>query len=222
MQMSTHWDGFLHLVLPWVPGCPPALAARAVHAAAAELCAKALVQRQDLAAVDVLAGQAEYDLNPPAGTVVAMVLGVRLDGSPLAAASEETLERMCPSWQGLTAERATHYLLGSASRLVLVPVPDRDTAQALVVRAALSPLPPGRDGDGAADIAQALLDQWADAVAAGARSRLLLMPGKEWSSAELGAVDDRRFRLGLQRARNALAKGRTRVSLSARPRTFGG
>lgn len=214
--MSREWDEFLPLVLPDLPGCPKALALAAVKRATVELCRSAYVWIQDLGPMDVISGQAEYDCPLPSGSVPVIMLSLTLNGLPLRAATAEELDENHPGWTALMGSRPTRYLVPALGRLRLAPIPSQDLNAALVPRMALAP---AQDAAGVEDL---IFEQWAAAVAHGAKAELLMLRGKAWTEPTLAEHHARQFRLHVQRARGKSSSGWTGATLTARPRTFGG
>lgn len=202
-------------VLPSVAGCPSALALAALRKTADEFCTRTLSWRAELPAVDMLAEFPFYRLDVPAGGRLVMVLEAFVQGRRLAPASEESLDDEHPGWAMLAPGTPTRFVLPRPGELRLVPAPAFYVSKGLLVRAALAPAP------GAAEAEDFLLLDHGQAMIHGALSRLLAMNARPWSDQGLAAHHGRQFRAAMADARAGGLKGRTRLSLTVRPRAFG-
>lgn len=65
-----------------------------------------------------------------------------------------------------------------------------------------------------------LYDDWVEAIVAGAKARLFVMPNKDWTNLDLVRPNEILARRGMTRANKKRAKSRTGKSLSVKPRSF--
>lgn len=211
----TPFSSLLPDILPSVAGCPSALALWALRRAADEFCTRTLAWRAELPAMDVVAEYPFHRLEAPAGGRLVMVLEAFFQGRRLTPASEELLDEEHPGWAMLSPGTPTRFVLPKAGELRLVPAPGFFAGGGLLVRVALAP------SAQAVETEDFLLVDHGQALVHGALSRLLALSAKPWSDQAMAAHHGRQFRAALADARAGCLKGRTRRSLSARPRAFG-
>jgi hypothetical protein len=65
-----------------------------------------------------------------------------------------------------------------------------------------------------------LMDRYAEAIAAGAKARLMLMPGVQWSNPSLAGYYDGVFSSGITSARDEMSTDGAVGSIFVRPRRF--
>lgn len=195
------WSDFLPGVLQYASGCPDPVAEDQVRKAARRLCEKAAVWVGDLAAVNVWAGVAEYDLVAAEdGAWVVRPTHLACKGGPLRLEIEARMDAECPGWRGATGT-ACRYLLPRPGVARLYPVPIADAALALTGRAQLKP------SATAEECPDALLEAWEEVICDGALEKLLAMPRREWSDPAGAMLKARDFRRGLGQALVKTIKG---------------
>jgi len=202
-------------ILPSVAGCPSALALTALRRAADEFCTRTLVWRAELPAMDLVREFPFHRLETSPGSRLVMVLEAFIQGRRLAPASEEQLDEEHPGWALLAPGTPVRFTLPRPHELRLVPAPGFFLTGGLLVRVALAP------AAGAVETEDFLLLDHGQALVHGTLTRLMAMPGRAWSDQTLAAYHGRQFRAAVADARAGTLKGRTRLSLTAKPRAFG-
>lgn len=210
--MRIDWEAFFPLVKQHCEQVPDPVLLSAVRAAAAEFCRETLAYRVDLDPLMVVAGTAEYELDPPdMETRIITPLFVSLDGNELVETCEDEMPR---GWRTGNSGRPRSYLVMNAQALWLYPAPSEDSATGLFVRAAVKPT---TGSTGAEDF---LLEDHGETIAHGAVARILEIPQKAWSDAQLSVYHAGKFRDGLAVTKLRSRKGNTTADLRVTPRAF--
>ena len=95
--------------------------------------------------------------------------------------TKDWLDDNVEDWQNLRREAIQYYRVISPGKIVIVPTPSVTIIQGMAVELILKPT---FDAETLPDI---IYDDYADGIAIGAKSRLMLMPNKKWSNLKLGA-----------------------------------
>lgn len=171
-------------VLPYLsadPSQPVTMAA--LRRAAYDLCNDAWLWRTDAQPVGVTAGQASYVLTPTEG-MIAHVFEARFDGKRLDPIMRSNLDEEVPGW--LTSQGTPHrFYSRHIGDITLVKTPI--SAGTLTATVAVVP------GFGESEVPDWLVHSHHYTIADGAIAHLLLMVGKPWSDANLGAFYRTKF-----------------------------
>ncbi len=190
-------------VLPDVLGCPLPLVTRAIVDAASEFCrtsrAAWLRQTHSVAAADVVDGVATLTYAVPAGQAIYAPVVVEIDGCPKTLVSDA-----CPL---NTGSRSIFYSIFSPNVTFSGLAAQAQTVKGTFAVVPASPSPTIPD----------TCRTWLEAIASGARWRLMAMPQAQWFSGEAATYNEQLFRSGINRARIAANKGFSDVSLRVGP-----
>jgi hypothetical protein len=203
--MPTALSSFLPLVAPKAPGAPDPAIERAVRQAAIEFCSRTLALQRTLATIQTVADQQDYTASY-SGEVVHRLLSVRLEGDPLELLK---LEQLDPEALPVEGETPTGALLIAPTTLRLHPTPtlaDED----IVVRAAMRP------SQAATTIDDGLYERYAECLADGALSRLLLDQKSAYYDPNGAGAARARFDDSVGQAKAAVFFGHARTSARAR------
>jgi hypothetical protein len=171
--MATAFTYFYDDLMPLVPGCPMAMANKALLRAAQEWCEKTLCWRAWLDDVTTLTDENTYDFNVVAGQEVVQLLRATLDGQDILVMTPDSIPA---NWRTSTAwSDRTGIFTQDASSFVLVPTPAAD----LIVQTEVA-LRPTNTATGVED---AIFAAYANEIATGAAARLHAMPGKPYTYA---------------------------------------
>ena len=200
--MATLYETLLPEIIPMVPGCPDTLIENHIRSATIELCEKAPVLQAELDPVTTVAGVFEYDLEPPAGTVVHKIMWVVHDGKDLEPISTNLLEQRKPGWRDSNNRGTPEYFVKASQSLFwLVPVPNQTLASSSIVRVQLKPTQISTAAD------DEVMSDYRDTIVNGALFRLLRLPSKDWTDLAGAQVYGSLFAQGIneadRRARNA-------------------
>lgn len=226
--MATLYEDLLPEVIPMVPGCPDTLIEHHLRAAAIELCERAPVLQAELDPVTTIAGQYEYDLEPPTDTVVHKIMWVVHDGNEVEPISNSLLEQRMPGWREKDSRGVPeYYLKASQSTMWLVPVPLVNKPSSTIIRVQLKPTHASVSAD------DELISDYRDTIVNGALFRLLRLPSKQWTDMSAARTYGVLYNEGILaadvRARNADARivrkvsyGGIHSSVSSRRTKYGG
>lgn len=202
--MATALALFTPYVAPWVPGCPEPLIDDAVRMAAIEFCKRTHILRERIA-FNTVATQ-DYVTLTPAGGDVARVYRVMIDDTILEPTRRADFDEDGDPGQPL------EYYVEPPNTLRLYPVPD--AVYAVVAHVSVNP---DRDATTLDDV---LYSNWRDVIAAGARSKLMLMGGQPWFKPDAAELDNAIFQTAIDRAAHKRATGNVGAPLRTRLHTF--
>lgn len=195
---TTQYSDLLPEVLTKLPADPSdPVTENAIKRAVIEFCAKSWVWRYLPDPLDLIAGEAVYDLEPPQGAVVANVLKVMVDGEPLENRSIEWLDENVKNWRKDTGFPRFFTAVDTA-QVILAVVPSVNIASGISMTLAVNP------DDRSSDFPSWIATKYLDEIVAGAVSRLMLIPKKDWSDANLGADYRKQFHTGISTARESV------------------
>lgn len=188
-------------VIPEVIGCPIFVAVESVRDAAIEFCNRSRYWRVTLASINIVAGQATYTLIPPTDSSISEILSVRHNTFVVNPTSEFSLDGQYPSWRLLTSSQAEEYFSNERNIIRLTPIPSVSGTANLDVRVVLKP------SRTSTTIPDQLYDHYLEEVAAGAKARLMVMPGVDWSNPDLALYYRTVFESGIKNARGVAVTG---------------
>ena len=205
----ARWTDLLDDVMPHVPGASIEIATHAIKRATIEFCTDSLVMRATSDPLTIEAGQGVVDLDSPvSATVCVKALSAKLagDADPLDPKTPEWLDEWNPDWR---TELGTprYFTQDNPEQLVVALAPESELRDALVVQMAIAPKlnAPGVEGW--------ILQRFAEAIASGALGRLMAIPKKPWSNAQLASVHLAAFNASIGAAAAMAAKGFGRAPL---------
>jgi hypothetical protein len=207
-------DEFLPYVVPDCPGISDAGAMEAIISAAIEFCEKSLVLQADHDAISVKTGVVDYDLAPPTDHLICKVLKVWFRHYLLPPNAPDDVDYATVYNDFLSTSGGTPrvYFQKDARTLSVWPIPQADEASVITLRVALKPK------RGATSVSDVLYEDWADVIAAGAKSTLQMTPGKPYGNPIAAQYNRNVFTAGVNRAMTRANKGNTRANLSVRMR----
>jgi len=211
--MSTPYTSIFDYVLPDVPGCPQALATRAIRDACIEFCERTNVWTIDHPAINAVANQASYPFAPGvAGAVAHKAMRVWYNKQEIDPATPDQLNgEYAGDWRTKSGipKLYTQY---NARNLILVPYPTADLASGITLIVSLKP------SRSSTDIDTTIFEEYVDKIAHGVKATLMLSPKKPYSNPELGAAEKGMFDNAIaevaDRVNRAFTRARRRVSPS--------
>jgi hypothetical protein len=215
--MSTAWESYLADVLPDVPGVPEAAAILAIRNTAIDFCIKTRIWRETLAAVNVVAAQANYVCAPatPNTSIVTVLYGWLSDQPLNGPMSDDDLDMRGFQWRTQTSDTPDSFTLPDPGTMRLIGIPTANIAAALVARVALKPT------QTATDASDFLFNDWHEEIGHGAKARLMAIPNKEWSNPNAVLYHVNQYKSALTRGRTKALKGNSDMSLMANPVRLG-
>lgn len=207
----TSYDDFLPYVLQDVPGCPEIAAVHAIRNTVIDFCEKSLVLQADLDPVSLVAGTADYDLEPPAGTLVTQIIKLYYRNQELAPAARDEIERAAyfnPA--AINAdERADPRTWSQKDQRTfsVFPIPKNAEKDAITIRVSLKPTRSSSSCD------SVLFEDYAEYIGAGAKARLMLTPNKAYTNPNLVVTQNQLYMQGVNMARQRASRNHTRANL---------
>lgn len=210
-------EDFFPDVLTEVPGCGPDLAKQALRNTIIEFCEKTMIHQVTLDPVTLLKGVSEYDLEAPDGYRVHRIMRVWLRGNELAPIAPDMVPRpeaYADFIGGYTASESlpSGYMQRDSGTVTFLPIPDQRYPNAVTMRVAIAPL---RLFERVEDF---LFEQWGETIASGAKSRLMINPGKPFTNIEGAAVHQTRYIAGRNDALQRAVRGNVRSDLRVKLR----
>jgi hypothetical protein len=209
--MANFYSTLLDDILPSLPSCENAMALFALKRAAQEFMKKTQCDQRVIApSIAVTAGNAAYAVPVPANTELVTVTKLALDGTELRPVPRDWLTEEMETLAGTPS----HFVVGLDGTVTLWKKPT--AGGTLTGKIAVAPLPT------ATDILDPIANAFSEDIAAGALSRLMLMPNKPWTQVELSVAHRSRFDNAIDRAKYEVAKGRSRSAMQSDLWTIGG
>jgi hypothetical protein len=210
------WSDFFESVIPYVLGCPSITAEVAIKNAVIEFCEKTLILQRDHDPVTVTANIVDYDLEPPTGYLVTKIMKAWYENIPLVPAAPDEIGSVSAYNQlanNADGPGQPRWIFQKDERTFsLLPVPQETSANAVTMRVALKP---SRSSTGVEDV---VWEDYMETIGAGARSKLLMIPGTIYFNPNMGGINRLQFDQGINVARQRANRGHTRSNLSVRLR----
>lgn len=176
-------------VMPFATGASEMLVEQYLISAAIDFCSHSLIVQADLDPLTLIPGIVEYDLDQPPQQKIHMLMRayhgnreIEIVTADMAAGNPAHYGNWF--YAGATVPTGTpNQLFQKNEKTVMVNRAPSDLEPIILTLAAA--LKPSRKATQLADI---LFDDYADALALGAASRLLMLPGQAFSSPQLAAV----------------------------------
>lgn len=207
-------DALLTNIMVELPGCSEPLARQVLVRVASEFCARTLLWSEVLEPVGLVEGERDCEIDVPADAYMVSVQSVWCDQQLLTPATPAELQLRMPNWRDATGT-PTHYNRSPSREVLSVyPRPSKN-GEMLQVAAAFSLLPKARS------VPDLFLDaEYFDALCAGAKARLMAMPGQNWSAPQLAQFYMTQFENGVSAALAEVAHGGVAGPLIVQPRRF--
>jgi hypothetical protein len=172
---TTKYTDLLDEVMPELPGAQTALVTNQIRNAVIAFCGGSDIWRAWLDPIDVVAAQNTYDVTVDAGTDLVRLLSLKFDGFLLTPRSEDALDAWRPRWR-TEERRPEHYMQQDQDTVTLACVPPCSLAGGLLLSVSMQP---DRNSKG---FPGWIYSQYWEGITAGAKARMMLMPGKPWSN----------------------------------------
>lgn len=211
------FDDMVDDISPYVPGCPDPVIARTIRKVVIDLCQRAKVWHEDFLPVDLEVGRVAYPLSPPVAHAICtditggytLVNGVKTE---LSWQKLTAVKLRYPSWPEATSGTVQYITSATIGEALVAPVPD--AAGTLNLRGYLRP-------SATADVWDAnLYDEFHRVIFHGTLYDLMLMNGRAWAEAKLGAVHGRQWTQLIAAARDRALRGYNADELSVAMRPF--
>lgn len=209
-------DQLLPYLLPEVPGAPDSLAKQAIMRTANEFCWESGVWNEIQDPITIQDNNNQYDLEAPSGAQIVTIKSIWMINRELVPVTMERLQELIPNWQEATGSDPAYYNCPSDWSVVRIyPIPVGANGSKMTIRATYTPDQFGNY------LPKFLVDTFLDELMAGAKARLMLMPGKSWSNPQLAMVNQVAFNEGVIRAKVFTAHDKVAGSPRVRPVRYG-
>lgn len=202
---------FMPYVLPYVPGCTYPLAELHIRQICIDFCAASSVVQEQLDAIDVVAGQINYDIDSAPHTTPTLVIEAAYLMRPLAIIKQGDIN--FPRAHEYHGEPFALMQAGDGT-FTLDHTPAQDIAGAISLLVATKP---ARNAQNVADL---LLDDYGHEIGQGAVGRLLMIPGHEWTNPAIAGAYTQIYERARTDARIRAEASFGRTSTRVRSRRF--
>jgi hypothetical protein len=207
--MKAH-STFLDYVMPYVPGATVELATLEIKKTCIEFCEKTLIIQRDHDPVTVIAGIGDYDFDPPISNhLVTKIMKMWFKANEMTAVNPDEVTDPTIYNTGFagavpTNTQPANYFQKDERTFTIYPRPKDTSSSALTMRVALKP------SRSAILVEDVLLEDYAEEIGAGAIARLMMSPGKPYSSPNSGAIYQAKYVQGINAARQRAVRGYVR------------
>lgn len=210
--MSKTYEDFYDEVLPYLPGCTPAMAKVAIRNAVIDFCEGSLIIQRDHDPMTVIKGIIDYDFEPPTGYLVTKIMRAWYKDAELSPTSPDNLPASViynKSYPGAVAnENDPNVITQKDERtFTLYPYPKENASLALTMRVALKPT------RSSTTIEDVVYEDYAEVIGHGAKYRLMSSPQKPFTSPEGSVASKMFFDEGVNVARQRATRGYVRSEL---------
>lgn len=215
-----YWDDFLSEVTPYMENCPLPVVKNHIKNAAIEFCQRAALWRRELDAISLIANEHTYEIDDEINsdeTISSIDYAFLTETSgetPLTITTEDAMKITVRNWRTLTASKPKAVMLLDTEKLRVYPIPEVALTGSLVTGIILKP---SRDSAGVPDW---IHEQYAEAIAHGAKARLYGMKGRSWYSPDEGIDEKTDFDMAVKDATIRTNKGNSRQDLQVKMRPF--
>lgn len=198
---SLNWDYWLDEIMPSMTGLEIQFAIKHIRGAAIDFCEQSYAWRFDPIAININANQRQYSLSASFDdTEIVRVEQVFVSGKQITVTSMSGLAQHNINFINVKGT-PTQYTQEFTERISLYPLPDKGIVGGLTYKISLRP---SRIADGMHD---SIGKRYFDAIAHGAKARLLEIPSKPWSDPNLAAYHRAKFDMVVARARDEVSSG---------------
>lgn len=198
---------------PWITaevlGCPEPVMDLAIKSTIIDFAEKSLILQQDHDPITTIANIQDYDLEPPTDHLVTKVMKVWYKGQELDGESPDEVKTPSVYNQnsGFLVNRGDprFYIQKDPRSISLYPIPQETARLALTMRVALKPTRSAQTFD------DLFLEDYAETIAHGALTRILLSPGKPYSNEKQAVAHNGLYIAGLNVARTRAQNGHVRA-----------
>ena len=203
------WSALFDDVLPDVPGAPQVFATAAIQDAAIEFFERAKCWSEESDAISVVANTKEYafaksSLSTGVTPQVVEFRQVFWKGAEIDPVSIQDAERGHQNWMTLAGAQPVEYTSLKPNYVRLIPYPNVSVSNALTMNCTLRPTTTSTG------IEDYLLEEYRDAIAAGAKAKLLSSPGKPFTDLQSALMYRSEFEEAIADHQRKAQLGRTR------------
>ena len=200
---------FLPRVRLEIVGCIDAIIVSYLRDSMIEFCDKSWYWQETLPTINVIAGTALYLIPAPADALISDIISVRHNDIKVSPTNEDAMDDLSSAWRSQTGAQAIAWIASERNLVTLYPIPS--VAGTLKVKAALKP------SQTATTIPDQIFNHYLDPVAAGAKWKLMAMPGMEWSNPSLSLYYRDIYMRGISDAKMSAIRGYNRSTMTINP-----
>ena len=210
--MSKTYEDFYDEVLPYLPGCTPALAKVAIKNAVIDFCEGSLIIQRDHDPVTVVEGIIDYDFEPPSGYLVTKILRAWYKGNELTPKAPDELPAALiynSRYPGAVITKQDPNIITQKDErtYTIYPYPMETAASSLTMRVALKPT------RASSTVEDVIYEDYAEVIGHGAKYRLMSAPQKPFTSPDGAVASKTFFDEGVNTARQRAVRGYVRSDL---------
>lgn len=194
------WEQFYDYYLRDLPGCSSFAAENELRKAAQDFCQRSLIWRVTMDTMTLTTADT-YDFDITSQQEVAKLLSARLNGQKI---DPLTMEQLDDEERGICAISPREFQLS----------PSPSAGDELILKVALYP---SATATGVEDFIYAA---HAESIAYGAKARLRMIQGKQYSNPDQAATDEARFERAISKAHMSAAKGYSRAPMRTKASFF--
>lgn len=192
---------FLDDVTPEVPGCPQPTILHRLRWSAIEFCKKTGVSVETNEDIDIDANEPLIDIPSPGSDVrVWQALWARTTKETLLESDRRYLSERNLLWEKVTAKWPSGFVRLNNAQIRLFPIPSEAHTESMTIHANYIPTP------NAVKVDSVLFNEYREAIADGALSKLLQMSKESWYDAKEGLSREAHFRHEINNASALAAK----------------
>ncbi len=210
---ATTYDSLIPYIALEVDGAPHPVISAAINLAARELCFRSSCWNA-WESIPLIAGTNEYTITASVGSMARNVRFVGIDNKEVLPDTEDNIYQNQP---GILNEVGTprRFYVKNDMKLVVLPTPaTADGGKIMKVKTAFIPAL-----DGTAVPAE-FVDRFSETLIAGAKAKMMEMPGKAWTNPQLAQLHKATFETGIDKARIEVEHGYTKADLTVTKRGF--
>lgn len=208
-------EDFLPHLLTELPGCPDALVQQQLLFATIEFCTETHAWVEIQEPVRLIDAQNEIEVEVPRDTRIVAVKDIWASSRKLRPVTMDQLFERIPNWQTAESSEPVYYNAAVDYRNIRIyPIPKDSQGRTITMRVAYAPTMTSTT------VPDELGIKYWDYLQAGAKGRLMLIPGKSWTNPAMAGVYKQQFEDGKLKAKIDILHDRVQGSVSVRPHPF--
>ncbi len=205
----------IRFIAPELPGCPDVLINQALVQSAIEFCTETLAWQEIQDPLIVIDKQNLLDVEVPRDARIVTVRDIWASNRKLRPVTMPQLFELMPNWQTATGSEPTYYNASVDWQSIRIfPIPMEANRAKLTMRVAYAPTLT------ATTLPDEICTKYLDGLLGGTKARLMVMPGKTWTNAQMAAVYRAQLNDQMLKAKIDDLHDRVQGSLSVRPHPF--
>lgn len=209
-------EDFYPLIASELPDCPDETMRQKVIQTLQEFCRQTHAWKELQEQIPIIDGINEYEFDVPQHALPLAIKGVWVNGMELHPKTMGALALAMPDWQDAESNMPALYNAPDEWGLIKVyPRPRNSNGARMSIRAALAPKL------SATTIPDSIAERYSEALEAGSKWRLMVMPNQKWSNPETGDYYSGIYRNEIDKARIEQLHEKVQGTMTVRPVRFG-